>query len=506
MFETAEIGRQVSKKDFKERSIELRQKLLRAQDELRESAAFPVFVVFAGVDGAGKGETVNILNKWMDPRWITTCAFDEPSDEARERPPAWRYWMQYPAAGRIGMFLRAWYSHPILARVEGGSKGEFESQLEAIAATEKALAADGALIIKFWMHLGKNQQKKRFKELESDPHQRWRVTKQDWKNWERYHDFVDAAERTISLTSLPKAPWHIVEGENPEYRSLHVGELLLEAIQRRLDKVKRAEALAEPLAPEELGAEPGADCPDKRVTVLSALDMSRELEKSGYQDQLAEYQAQLNKLGRKAQAKGVATMLVFEGWDAAGKGGAIRRIASALDARWYAVYPIAAPTDEEKAHHYLWRFWRHVPRAGHMAIFDRSWYGRVLVERVEGFASPERWRAAYSEINAFEEQLVQGSIVLAKFWVHITPEEQERRFGERQETPYKRWKLTAEDWRNRAQWDKYEQAVHEMVERTSTHEAPWTLVEGNDKRYARVKIIKTVCERLEKAIAAHDKD
>ncbi len=503
MFETAEIGRKVSKKDFKERSIELRQKLLRVQDDLRETAAFPVFVVFAGVDGAGKGETVNILNEWMDPRWITTCAFDEPSDEARERPPAWRFWRRYPPKGQIGMFLRAWYSRPILDRVEGGSKGEFESQLEAIAATEEALAADGALIIKFWMHLGKKQQKKRFKDLESDPHQSWRVTKQDWKNWERYHEFVDAAERTISLTSQPKAPWHIIEGENAEYRSLRVGELLLEAIERRLEKVKRAEEAAE-VRPKDPEPEPDAKSTDKLMTVLSALDMTHELDKSDYQDQLGEYQARLNKFDRKAQAKGIATMLVFEGWDAAGKGGAIRRIASALDARWYAVYPVAAPTDEEKAHHYLWRFWRHVPRAGHMAIFDRSWYGRVLVERVEGFATPERWRAAYSEINAFEEQLVQGGIVLAKFWVHITAEEQERRFAERQETPYKRWKLTAEDWRNRAQWDKYEQAVHEMVERTSTCDAPWTLVEGNDKRYARVKIIKTVCDRLEAALADRD--
>lgn len=503
MFETAEVGRKVSKDEFKERSRVLRQKLLRAQDEMRD-AGFPVFVVFAGVDGAGKGQTVNVLNKWMDPRWISTYAFDDPSDEENGRPVAWRYWRRFPADGRIGMFLRAWYSRPILAKVDGGSSEAFETMLETIAASEKAIADDGAVIIKFWMHLGKKQQKKRLKELESDPLQSWRVTKQDWKNWERYDDFVAAAERTISVTSQPSAPWHIIEGSDPEYRCLRVGELLLEAISRRLEQVKVAEEVAKAMPVEPDLAGEGATADQQLVTVLSTLDMTRELGKSEFKTELAKCQARLNGLDRRARAAGVATMLVFEGWDAAGKGGAIRRIASGLDARWYKIYPIAAPTDEERAYHYLWRFWRHVPRSGDIAIFDRSWYGRVLVERVEGFASEARWRAAYSEINAFEQQLIEGGIVLAKFWIHITPDEQERRFGERQETPYKRWKLTAEDWRNRAKWDQYQLAVHEMVERTSTHIAPWTLVEGNDKRYARIKVLETVCERLERALEKRD--
>ena len=191
---------------------------------------------------------------------------------------------------------------------------------------------------------------------------------------------------------------------------------------------------------------------------------------------------------------------MFEGPDAAGKGGAIRRVNEALDARNYQVHGIAAPTDEEKAQHYLWRFWRCLSRAGVITIFDRSWYGRVLVERVEGLATEDEWRRSYAEINEFEDQLIDHGIVLVKYWVHITKDEQFARFKLREKTPYKRWKLTDEDWRNRDRWDEYEQAVNDMVQYTSTSAAPWTLVEGNDKRFARVKVVKTFCDRLTAAL------
>ena len=235
-------------------------------------------------------------------------------------------------------------------------------------------------------------------------------------------------------------------------------------------------------------------------TILNSLDMTQAVPKKDFGTLLAQYQGQLNRLQRKAQAKGVSTILVFEGWDAAGKGGAIRRVTGALDARSYQVIPIAAPTDEERAQHYLWRFWRNVPRRGRVTIYDRSWYGRVLVERLEGFASPEAWQRAYGEINAFEEQLVDRGIILLKFYLQITPEEQLKRFQQRQKTGYKQYKITEEDWRNREKWSAYEAAACDMLERTSTELAPWTLVEGNDKKWARIKILKTVCDRLEESL------
>ena len=193
-------------------------------------------------------------------------------------------------------------------------------------------------------------------------------------------------------------------------------------------------------------------------------------------------------------------MLAFEGADAAGKGGAIRRVSGALDARQYLIVPVAAPTDEERAHPYLWRFWRNIPSLGGITIFDRSWYGRVLVERVEKLCAPADWMRAYDEINQFEEQLTKGGAIVVKFWLQISKEEQLKRFRERQRTAFKQFKITTEDWRNRKKWDAYERAVCDMVDRTSTELAPWTLVEAEDKRYARVKILKTIVERIERAL------
>jgi polyphosphate kinase 2 (PPK2 family) len=194
-------------------------------------------------------------------------------------------------------------------------------------------------------------------------------------------------------------------------------------------------------------------------------------------------------------------ILVFEGWDAAGKGGVIRRITAAMDARDYRVIPIAAPNDEERAHHYLWRFWRQIPGAGRMTIFDRSWYGRVLVERVEGFATEAEWTRAYAEIVDFEQQLYDHRALILKFWIHIDSAEQLKRFRSRQDTPYKDYKITEEDYRNRERRNDYELAANEMLGRTWTEYAPWHLVEGNDKRFARIKVLKIICDQLEKVKA-----
>jgi AMP-polyphosphate phosphotransferase len=231
--------------------------------------------------------------------------------------------------------------------------------------------------------------------------------------------------------------------------------------------------------------------------VLDNLDLSRQLSDARFKTRLAEQQSRLNQLQRRARQRDVSTIAVFEGWDASGKGGAIRRVTGALDARDYDVIPVAAPTEEERAHHYLWRFWRHLSRAGRLTIFDRSWYGRVLVERVEGFAREDEYMRAYGEINQFEEQLVAHGILMVKFWLHVSKEEQLRRFRDRTRTSYKKWKIGDEDWRNRARWTDYTIAVNDMVARTSTRIAPWALIEGNDKNFARVKVLTTLADRLE---------
>ena len=512
MFRTAELGQKVPKSEFNQREPLMRQALLEVQANLRISGRFPVIILFAGVDGGGKGDTVNLLNEWMDPRWLMTRAYDKPSDEERDRPDYWRFWRDLPPTGHIGLFLSSWYSQPILRRVyDKDDEASFDDRLDRILAFEKALADDGALILKFWMHLSRDAQKRRLKKLEKDPLTNWRVTQQDWDHWNIYERFEEAAERTIMRTSTGTAPWTIVEGVDPCFRSLTVGGIVREEIAKHLDVTRNMAFLQEELAAESMSqaeeqpaagaGEAGVDTPVtfplRGVTVLSSLDMSLHLSKPDYKKKLKECQARLNLLHRKALKKKISTILMFEGPDAAGKGGAIRRVTAALDARHYQVFPIAAPTDEERAHHYLWRFWRHLSRAGRINIFDRSWYGRVLVERVEGFASEDEWKRAFAEINEFEEQLTDHGILLLKYWVHISKDEQLARFKSREETPHKRWKLTEEDWRNREKWDDYEWAVNDIVEHTSTHSAPWVLVEGNDKRFSRIKVISTFCDRLE---------
>ena len=499
MFHTVNLGRKVSKDEFEARVPALRQGLLVQQVRLR-AANFPVICLFAGVDGAGKDSTVNLLNEWMDPRHLVTRAYSEPSDEESERPQFWRFWRDLPPSGRIGVFLSGWYSVPLVSHVRTGDDKTLHRFLDEIVEMEQMLVADGALILKFWMHMDREGQRKRFQRLEKDPLQAWRVTKQGRANLAQYDQFIASAETIIHRTSTGTAPWHLVEGTDHRYRSLHVAGILHSALEARLSErviVAKTEPPVDEDAPPREAVTPPAS--DSR-TLFDTLDLSLVLEQTEYKRRLKEARERLGKLHREARARGISTLLAFEGMDAAGKGGAIRRITGALDARDCQVIPIAAPTDEERSHHYLWRFWRHLPRAGRLTVFDRSWYGRVLVERLEGFATEAEWRRAFAEIRSFEGELTDFGIVLLKFWLHISPEEQLRRFEERKATPWKAWKLTDEDWRNRARWTDYERAAHDMIERTSTRNAPWIVVEACDKRYARVKTIEAVCERLEAAL------
>lgn len=495
MFEAAELGRKLSKPEFNAIAPDLRLAMVEMQQALRRSD-FPVIVLFAGVDGAGKSESVNLLNEWMDPRWIVTRAYGRPSDEERERPEFWRYWRDLPAAGQIGLFQSAWYTAPLLDRVYRRiGQAKLDARLERIASFERTLADDGALILKFWMHLDKKAQKERLKKLEKDPYHHWKITSQDWDNWKRYEKFIETSERIIMRTSTAASPWCLVEAADPPYRAHTVLTTLHKAVSEHIDA--RTRAAAEQTKRRRKKPAASAIAQNHTASVLSCLDLSKEISRKQYGKELRKLRARLHGLYRQAKEQSMSTVLVFEGWDAGGKGGAIRRLTAALDARDYRVIPIAAPTDEERAHHYLWRFWRHIARSGRFTIFDRSWYGRVLVEHVEHLISEDTYRRAFAEINDFEEQLTEHGIVLAKFWLHIDPEEQERRFLERKNTPYKSWKLTDEDWRNRDNWDAYEATVDEMVERTSTVAAPWTLVEANNKHYARLKVIRTLCDRME---------
>jgi polyphosphate:AMP phosphotransferase len=492
MFESAELGHKISKEVWKKEIPVLREGLLDAQLDLLQAKKFPVVILVAGVDCAGKGETVNLLNEWMDPRHIETHALRDLTDEELERPQMYRYWKVLPPKGKIGIFIGTWYSAPLLENVYGDIKNaELDQRLERIIRFEKMLCDEGALVLKFWLHLSKEEQRKRLRLLEKDSKTRWRVTDKDWDHYKLYNKFRNVSERMLRSTSTAESPWTIVEGSDPHYRYLTIGKAILSTLRHRLDAAATA-SHDEPIPPILSAID--------NLLILRTLDMSKKIKKGDYEDELEKYQGKLNLLTRHADFKKLSVVVVFEGNDAAGKGGSIRRITQALDARQFRIFPVAAPTEEERAQPYMWRFWRNIPRKGRFAIFDRSWYGRVLVERVEGYCEHKDWMRAYGEINDFEEQMLRNKTVVVKFWLSITKEEQMRRFKAREKVGFKRFKITDEDWRNREKWGEYELAVCDMIDRTSTEIAPWTLVEANDKYYARIKVLKTLCERIEKAL------
>ena len=468
MFESTEVSSTVDKKTYDAEEPVLRERLLEAQRQLA-GAGFSVVILVGGVEGAGKSEVVNLLHAWMDSRGIRTVAFGAPTDEEAARPEFWRYWRALPAKGQIGIVFGSWYSDPIVKRAFDKEDGaRFDQRLERILEFERMLASEDVLLVKLWMHISKKEQKQRMKALEADPLQSWRVTKHDWKFFKRYDQFRKTSEQALRRTSSGEAPWQIVEATDPRYRTLSVTRTLAQMIE---DKLAAAQEKKEKnVKPRPSAAKPKPD------NLLRKLDLTKRLDGKPAKKKLLKGQSQVAELARRLGREEKSVVLVFEGQDAAGKGGAIRRLTAALDARFYQVNSVAAPTDEERAHPYLWRFWRNLPRIGHVAIFDRSWYGRVLVERVEGFCAPADWKRAYGEINAFEDQLLEGGAMVRKFWLQISQEEQLERFKSRQKTPYKQYKITEEDWRNRNKWDAYEAAACEMFEKTSTERSPWVLV------------------------------
>ncbi len=486
MFETVEVGSEVDKETYKAREPELREQLLAVQRRLA-NAPLSVVVLVSGVEGAGKGEFANLLLEWMDARGIETHAVWKPTDEEESHPPMWRYWRMLPAKGHLGIFLGSWYTRPILERVLGRAKdADFDAALVRINDLERMLTSEDTLVVKLWFHLSEKAQKKRLEKLESDPEESWRVTELDWRFFKHYKRFRRAGERAIEKTSTGEAPWHLIDAGDARHRSLAAVEAVLGAMRERLDRI---DAAAEPRLAPDL-SEP------KEANILRSLDLTKSLDDDTADKLLLEHMGKVARKARKLAEQKRSLVLVFEGPDAGGKGGAIRRVTRALDARFYQVVPVSAPTDEERARPYLWRFWRQVPSRGRVTIFDRSWYGRVLVERVEGFCPEADWRRAYSEINSFERQLTDFGVIVLKFWLWISPEEQLRRFKDRQATAYKQYKLTEDDWRNRKKWDAYEAAACEMIERTSSEAAPWIPVEGVDKNWARVKVLEAVADRL----------
>ncbi|WP_371820249.1 polyphosphate:AMP phosphotransferase [Verticiella alkaliphila] len=486
LLDHAENDPALAQADFEAQETSLRTDLLLQQFALLEKADRAVLFVIAGVDGAGKGSAIHLLNEWLDPRHVRTLAFGKPTPEEAARPAAWRYWRGLPARGRIGVVFGSWYT-PILreaARRKPDAE-RLEAALGAARQFEAQLRADGVHVVKLWFHLSRDAQRARCERLAADPETAWRVSDEDRQVASRFGRLRKAAEHVIAHTHEPAAPWRVIPSADDNLRAVVTATTVLQALRHPLPAPARAPK------PEAQGA------PRHRLVVAG-----REpgMGKRDYHEALAEAQARLGRAVRLPEAAKRSLVIVFEGVDAAGKGGAVRRVVRSLDVRRYDIIPIAAPNEEERAYPYLWRFWRHAPTPGRAVIFDRSWYGRVLVERVERFAAPADWQRAYEEINAFEAQWKDHGAIVVKFWLEISREEQLTRFRAREQTPFKHFKITPEDWRNRGKHKAYRAAALDMLALTDTPHAPWHVVATDDKRAARVQVLTTLADAVEAAL------
>jgi len=371
-------------------------------------------------------------------------------------------------------------------------KSTWLKAFDEILSFERQLINDGYLIIKFFLHIDKKEQKKRFKNLVSNPSTKWTVTKEDWKHHNQYNDYIEAYEQMLAKTHSVASPWTIVESHDRRYSTIKIFKTAIDMIEHKIAEMKLAQK------PSRVKIKSTIQLQELSNSILDRSDLSLSLNREEYERALKKHQERIREIEHEIYANRLPVIMAFEGWDAAGKGGSIKRLVQRMDPRGYEVVTTAAPNEIELMHHYLWRFWKNIPKAGHVVIFDRSWYGRVLVERIEGFCTEEEWKRAYSEINEMEEQWANFGTVILKFWVHVSSEEQLKRFELRQKTKHKQWKITDEDWRNREKWDLYKTAVDEMLYRTSTSYAPWTIIEANSKLFARIKTLKTVIDALEK--------
>lgn len=494
MFESARLPHAMTKEDFALFETKLRESLLNAQFELAEQKRAATVVLINGSDGAGKGEVVNRLYDWLDDHFVETLSYGPPTDEERARPGAWRYWRDVPPKGRIGLVLGSWHHRALRNRALGRlDRVAYGNTLEEMNRVEEMLRLEGVYLLKIWLYLDDREARRRLAGLRQAGGAMRRPVVLEWEEIDTAKERArlnEAALEMIEMTSTGDAPWAVVPADDPHYRDAAVGDLLLQTLAR-------ASSTAQAIAARTLAvAAPDLALP--RPSVVSALDLSQRADPDAYGAELRALQRRLTAATTAKSFRDKGLVLVFEGNDAAGKGGAIRRVREALDPRRFHVHGVAAPTDEERARPYLWRFWRNIPRRGDVGIFDRSWYGRVLVERVEGFASQDDWMRAYQEINDFERQLHEAGYIVVKLWLAISQDEQLRRFEDREAKPFKRYKLTPDDWRNREKWALYELATTDMVDRTSSRHAPWTLIEANDKKFARLKVLRTIVERLEK--------
>ena len=478
-----------SNDEVKNRLKKSRDRLYELQMKIKEHK-LPVLVLFEGWDAAGKGSIIGKVIKNIDPRFFKVATMSAPTEEELRKPFLYRYMKQIPEAGKFTFLDSGWMDETVKNVLHDDlSEDAYDKRIDSIKRFERQLTDNGYLVVKFFMHIEKDEQTDRMEKLLSDKNTKWRVSKSDkWQN-EHYKKCIKVFDQYLRDTNLSTSPWYLIDAKDSKWAELQVLETLIGGIEVALQNNSHSVPLLQNIFPLET------------MPKLSEIELNgKVIPEEEYKKELDELQDKLTDLHNCLYRKRIPVIITYEGWDAAGKGGNIKRITGALDPRGFEVHPIASPEPHEKARHYLWRFWTRLPKTGHIAIFDRTWYGRVMVERLEGFCSENDWKRAYNEINEFEKELHDWGAVIIKFWVQIDKDTQLQRFTDRQNNPEKCWKITDEDWRNREKWDLYEEAIDEMLQKTSTTYAPWHILESVDKKYARIKALKIIIEELEKKL------
>lgn len=441
----------------------------------------PVMILFEGVHASGKGRLTNELLIALDPRYTKFYATHSPTETEKRKPFIWQYFINTPSNQEIYIYYRSWYSLYIAMKNNVITDHSYKGTKilpQEIRNFEKTLQSNGTELIKFYVDIDEEKQNEHIQRMYDNPRTMWKAQEYDRDNDENYKKEIE------KIVDEDKDSWHRIIYESNLVSVNEVFEIIVNQLEKRVKKEKKK----------------AGDEPEKRdgffngkyPDILKKYEGNHDLSKEEYKARLDKLQKEMRDIQYSLYEKKIPLILVFEGWDAAGKGGNIKRIISHLDPTGYEISTTAAPTDMELKHHYLWRFWKQVPKTGHISIYDRSWYGRVMVERVEGFATNSEVKRAYEEINNFEKSLTDFGAIVLKFFIHISKEEQLKRFEARQEDENKVWKITEEDWRNREKWNLYEEAINDMLNQTNTKIAPWFVINGNNKRYARVKVLETI--------------
>jgi len=494
MLEQVDLGQKLVKSDYKNRMDILANRLGELHRKIHD-LGIPAIIVFEGWDAAGRGTLINELILRLDPRGFKVFANNTCHADNSVHPFFWQYWNTIPAAGKVMIYDKSWYGRVLSERIDGLTPTDkIAATYDEIVSFERQMTDSGCILIKLFLHITKKEQKQRMEKLEQDPATRWRVGDVEWRRHRKYEEYAEIVEETLSKTDRDCSPWIPVAAMDRRFAAVKICETIAQVFEQQITRQEQQKKR------KQAATETAENRQKASASVLDRVSLLKEWKMDGYEKAMDRFGKKLHEMHYESYKKKIPVLILFEGWDAAGKGGAIKRLVQHFDPRGYEVIPVAAPNDIEKAHHYLWRFWQAIPAAGRISVFDRTWYGRVLVERVEGFCPETDWRRAYREINEFEQQLTNFGAVIVKFWLHIDKDEQLRRFHEREETPEKRWKITAEDWRNREKWDAYKLAVDEMLFRTSTRKAPWTVVAANSKEYARWLVLKTVTEAIGSAL------